>query len=80
MKLNYTVHSITREPVQVTADLDGRKVTAAISGCVLELVREDGSQSHTFRFVPESDEAMAKVFKDFAVGRPVALELKPVKE
>lgn len=65
-KVRYAVHSATAQPFETTVELKGgQKVQAAIPGLVVELVAEDGTMTHTLKFVPED---MEHAVAEFAVG------------
>lgn len=76
MKVEYVVHSVATEPVQVRAMVGEHEVSAMVQGLTVELLGKGGhsSHGHTFRFVPMGDEAMAEHKAVFAVGNAVAVD------
>lgn len=70
MEIIYTVASCSEDPVDVIATVNGREVSAKVMGLVVELVSEDESMGHTFRFTPEDMTAAKDMF---AVGETITL-------
>lgn len=76
--IDYTVHSCETQAVSIKATLNGNEVEATVSGLVVELVTDDGSQGHTFRFTPTGDEDMAAKKALFVVGNKVRCDFTPI--
>lgn len=76
MQFKYTVHSAHVTEFPVKAIVGGKEIEAKVPGVVIELVSDDGSMGHTFRYIPED----ASDLEGFAVGTPVTVTLEPVKE
>jgi hypothetical protein len=55
MKLKYTVAGVTQDQVEVDAVVAGQTIRAKIPAWIVEMVSEDGSMGHTFRFTGEFD-------------------------
>lgn len=56
ISLKYKVHSCVEDDFAVAATVGGREVEAKISGLVVELVSDDESMGHTFKFIPDNFE------------------------
>lgn len=76
MKIRYTVASAASENFAVEATVAGKTVQAQIPGKTVEMVSEDGSMGHTFRF-PDSEEfdtdqlvPGAVVIASFSIEKP----------
>ncbi len=76
MQIIYTVASCSEDPVDVIATVAGREVPAKVMGLVVELVSEDKSMGHTFRFTP-TDLTDAKEM--FAVGEKIIANFSKAK-
>ena len=55
MKIRYTVASSTEDTFPVEAMVAGKPVQARIPGRTVEMVSEDGSMGHTFRFADSEE-------------------------
>lgn len=55
MKIRYVVHSISAASFPVKAIVAGEEIEAQIPGVVAELVSEDGSMGHTFKFADSKE-------------------------
>jgi len=75
VELNYVVTSSQSDVFAVTAVVGGVEREVTIPGVVIEMLSEDGSMGHTYRFVPED---VAGTLAEFPVGAAVRLSLTPV--
>lgn len=68
-KVLYNVHSASPQAFMTEVELPGgQKVAAQIPGLVVELVSQDGTMTHTLRFVPED---LAAASAQFEVGASI---------
>lgn len=70
MKIRYTVASVHVTEGEVEAVVNGVKMTAKAPMTVVEMVSEDGTMGHTFRWLGEVDA--------FNEGQLVEATFKPV--
>ena len=75
VELNYVVTSSQSDVFAVTAVVGGVEREVTIPGVVIEMLSEDGSMGHTYRFVPEN---VVDTLAAFPVGAAVRLSLTPV--
>lgn len=54
--IRYTVHSVAQSEISVDATVAGQVVTAKVPATVVEMISEDGSMGHTFRFTGDASE------------------------
>lgn len=69
MILNYTVTSAVEVEIAVRATVAGREVDAKMPGVAIEMVSDDESMGHTFRFSPDDPAACLKRFAPGTVVR-----------
>lgn len=55
MKIRYTVASVVPDQIAVKAIVGGKEIDAKIPGVVAEMVSDDGSMGHTFRFADSEE-------------------------
>lgn len=75
MEITYIVQTCDIQEVTVKASVNGKEVDAKVPGLVVQMVSEDGSMGHTFRFMPDDLEA-AKA--EFPIGSKMTASFAPV--
>lgn len=75
MKINYSVVSVTEDEAEVTAVVAGREMRAKIPMLTVEMISEDGSMGHTFRFANYDDDEADK----FTVGNAITATFTPAE-
>lgn len=63
MKLSYKVHSVSTEKATVKAVVEGEETEATVDLMVVELVGDDGRNTHMLRLRGSKDERSALVEK-----------------
>jgi len=63
IKLKYFVHTASQEDFTAKATVAGVERDVKVPGLAVEMVSEDGSMSHTFRFVPDDMEKAVAAFE-----------------
>lgn len=59
MQFQYRVHSASIDDVALEIEQGGQKITAKVPALVIEIVSEDGLNSHTLRKIGASEEDVA---------------------
>lgn len=74
MHIAYTVHSVSSDPMPVTASFNGAEIPATVESLTVELVDQAGLHGHTFRFCgADLPEAKAMFIK----GATIQVEFVP---
>lgn len=80
MQLQYTVHSVVVEKVEVTATFKDKPMTALVAGLVIELVGvgDGNNHGHTFHYIPVDADDMKRQMENFQIGNVIQADFAPV--
>lgn len=73
MQIQYVVHTATLSPVQAQAEVNGQTMEVTVNAAVIELVSEDETMAHSFKFLSDVEAVMA----EFTPGRAITVTLDP---